>query len=100
MSQIQSRNLRLTRQQLDDELERTRIRCVNVTEYMVTLYPEDGRVVGMPTVWSPRLSDASEAERQTYEVIGQGAGLRWPDLEKYVSVRSLLLGRRSTERKS
>jgi hypothetical protein len=43
----------LTRRQLEDELERARIRRANVTAYMVTLYLEDGRVVGMPTVWSP-----------------------------------------------
>lgn len=28
---------------------------------------------------------------------GQGAGLHWPDLDEYVSVRSILLGRRSAE---
>lgn len=100
MSKSEQRNIRLTRQMLDDELERARIRRVNVTEDMVTLYLEDGRVVGMPTVWSPRLSDADEAERVNYDVIGHGTGLHWPDLDEYVSVRSILLGRRSAERSS
>lgn len=100
MSKSEQRNIRLTRQTLDDELERARIRRVNVTEDMVTLYLEDGRVVGMPTVWSPRLSDADEAERVNYDVIGHGTGLHWPDLDEYVSVRSILLGRRSAERSS
>jgi len=63
---------------------------------MLTLSLKDGRVLGMPTVWSPRLSQASEAERQNYEIIGHGAGLHWPDLDEYVSVRSILLGRQST----
>ena len=63
----------LTRQMLEDELDRARIRRVNVTEDMLTLYLEDGRVVGMPTVWSPRLSKASEAGRQNDEIIGHGA---------------------------
>lgn len=85
---------------LEDELERARIRRANVTEDMLMLYLEDGRMVGMPTVWSPRLSRASEAERQNYEVIGHGTGLHWPDLDEYVSVRSILLGRRSAERAS
>ena len=97
MSQTKPRNPRLTRRQLEDELERARISRVNVTEDMVTLYLEDGRVVGMPTVWSPRLTDASDAERQNYELIGHGAGLHWPDLDEYVSVRSILLGRRSAD---
>ena len=80
MSQTKPRESRLTRQMLEDELDRAHIRRVNVTANMFTLYPEDGRIVGMPTVWSSRLSTASEAERQNYEVIGHGAGLHWPDL--------------------
>ncbi|MFB6231382.1 MAG: DUF2442 domain-containing protein [Salinibacter sp.] len=100
MSQTNHRTSRLTRQMLEDELDRARIHRVNVTEDMLTLYLEDGRVLGMPTVWSPRLSQASEAERQNYEIIGHGAGLHWPDLDEYVSVRSILLGRRSAEHTS
>ena len=77
MSQTKQRKSRLTRQMLEDELERARIRRVNVTEDMVTQYLEDGRVLGMPTVCSPRLSEASEAECQNYGVIGHGMGLTW-----------------------
>lgn len=100
MSQTKPRKTRLTRKMLEDELERARIRRVNVTEDMLTLHLEDGRTVGMPIVWSPRLARASAAERQNYEVIGHGAGLHWPDLDEYVSVRSILLGRQSAERTS
>lgn len=98
MSQTKPRKTRLTRKMLEDELERARIRRVNVTEDMLTLYLEDGRTVGMPIVWSPRLALASAAEWQNYEVIGHGAGLHGPDLDEYVSVRSVLLGRQSAER--
>jgi len=82
---------------LEDELDRARIQHVKVSEDMLLLRLEDGRVVGMPTVWSPRLSQAAEAERQNYEIIGRGAGLHWPDLDEYVSVRSILLGRQAAE---
>ncbi len=82
---------------LEDELERARIRRVNVTDDMLMLYLEDGRTLGIPLVWFPRLVRASAAERQHYEVIGHGAGLHWPDLDEYVSVRSILLGRQSAE---
>lgn len=84
---------------LEDELDRARIRRVKVTPDMLTLYLEDGRVVGMPMVWSPRLSNASEAARQNFEIIGHGTGIHWPDLDEYVSVRSILLGRQSGERR-
>lgn len=100
MSQTAERKSRLTREMLEDELERARIRRANVTEDLLTLYLEDGRVVSMPTVWSPRLSKATEAERQNYEVIGHGSGIHWPDLDEYVSVRSILLGRKSAERQA
>lgn len=98
MSQTRPRKSRLTRRMFEDELDRARIRRGNVTADMLTLYLEDGRVVGMPPEWLPRLSKASEAERQNYELIGHGAGLHWPDLGEYVSVRSILLGRRSFEK--
>lgn len=85
---------------LENELDRARIRRVKMSEDALTLYLEDGRVVSMPIVWSPRLSKASEAERQNYEIVGHGAGLHWPDVDEYVSVRSILLGRRSAEHTS
>ena len=97
MSQTEQRKSRLTWQMLEDELDRAHIRRVNVTANMFTLYPEDGCIVGMPTVWSSRLSTASEAEQQNYEIIGHGTGLHWLDLDEYVSVRSILLGRQSAE---
>lgn len=86
MSQTKQRKPRLTRQILEDELDRARIRRVNVTEDMLTLYLKDEQVLGMPTVWSPCLSDVSEAERQNHEIIGHGVGAHWPDLDEYVSV--------------
>jgi len=78
---------------LEDELDRARIESVHIDADMLTLQLTDGRVLGMPLEWSPSLTDASESELQNYERIGHGSGLHWPDLDEYVSVRSLLLGR-------
>jgi hypothetical protein len=88
---------RLTRQMLEDELDCARIDRVEVTPERLLLYLTDGRLVGMPLAWSPRLARATEAERARYEVIGHGAGLHWPEVDAYVSVRSVLLGRQSGE---
>lgn len=85
----------LTRQMLEDELDRARIHRVGVAADMLMFYLEDGRLVGMPTAWSRRLSRASRTERQNYEIVGHGAGVHWPDLDEYISVRSILLGRQS-----
>lgn len=99
MSQKAQSEQRLTRRMLEDELERARIQQVSISEDMVTLGLEDGRVVGMPLVWSPRLMGASESERNNYELIANSTALYWPDLDEYVSLRSVLLGRRSVEGK-
>lgn len=85
-----------TRLALEDELDRARIESVHIDADMLTLQLTDGRVLGMPLAWSPPLTAASESELQNYERIGHGSGLHWPDLDEYVSVRSVLLGRRSS----
>lgn len=46
MSQTKHRNSRLTRQMLEDELDRVRIHRVNLTADMLTLSLEDGCVAG------------------------------------------------------
>jgi Protein of unknown function (DUF2442) len=36
-------------------------------------------------------------ERENYELIGDGEGIHWPELDEDVSVEGLLAGRRSAE---
>ncbi|PRY92950.1 uncharacterized protein DUF2442 [Hasllibacter halocynthiae] len=50
----------------------------------------DGRTVGVPLAWFPRLMAASPAEREAVEI---GAyGLHWEALDEDVSVQGLLAG--------
>ena len=52
---------------------------------------DDGRVLGVPLAWFPRLMDASPTEREAVEI---GAfGLHWEALDEDVSVEGLLAGR-------
>jgi len=51
----------------------------------------DGRVLGVPLVWFPRLLAAPAAEREAVEV--SAFGLHWPDLDEDVSVAGLLAGK-------
>jgi hypothetical protein len=39
----------------------------------------------------------SKAERENYELIGDGEGIHWPKLDEDISVEGLLAGRRSAE---
>jgi len=57
----------------------------------------DGRTVGAPLVWFPRLQHGTPKERRNYRLIGGGTGIHWPDLDEDISVEGLLAGRRSQE---
>ena len=60
----------------------------------------DGRTLGVPLAYFPRLLSASSAERANYVVSGGGAGLHWDDLDEDISVPALLLGIGDRTRKS
>lgn len=50
----------------------------------------DGRELGVPVVWFPRLAKATPAQREHWELIDQGFGIHWPDVDEDVSVLGLL----------
>jgi hypothetical protein len=58
---------------------------------------DDGRTLSVPLAWYPRLLAGSLQERENYELIGDGEGIHWPDLDEDVSIEGLLAGRRSAE---
>ena len=51
----------------------------------------DGRTIGVPLAWFPKLMRASAAEREAVEV--SPFGLHWEGLDEDVSVEGLLAGR-------
>lgn len=70
-----------------------RIRAVEVTDDRITAHLVDGRTISVPLAWSWRLASASPAERAQYEIIGDGAGVRWPAVDEDLSARGMLEGR-------
>ena len=52
----------------------------------------DGRTLTVPLVWFPRLADATLAQLRQYELLGDGEGIHWPELDEDLSVEGLLLG--------
>ena len=50
----------------------------------------DGRRVCVPLEWFPRLARATLDELQHYELLGDGQGIHWPELDEDVSVEGLL----------
>uniref|UniRef100_UPI003BB6AA9A DUF2442 domain-containing protein n=1 Tax=Endozoicomonas sp. ALC013 TaxID=3403076 RepID=UPI003BB6AA9A len=60
------------------------------SELIVTLL--DGRVIHIPIPWFPTLADATEKQRANWEVLGEGDGIYWPELDEDLSVEGLVKG--------
>jgi Protein of unknown function (DUF2442) len=69
-----------------------RVKEVSVSEELITFRLMDGRVVSVPLTWSWRLSEATPAQRNKFEIIGDGYGVHWPDVDEDLSVEGMLDG--------
>lgn len=69
-----------------------RVRTVEVTDELIVAHLVDGRRISVPLSWSWRLSEATPAQRDNYQIIGNGIGIHWPDVDEDISVRGMLVG--------
>jgi len=69
-----------------------RIDHMVVTDESITAHLVDGRVISVPLAWSWRLSDATPAQRANWQLIGDGHGVHWPDIDEDLSADGLLNG--------
>ena len=65
---------------------------VSVTDDELRVVLADGRALSVPLAWFPRLLHATAAERQRFELPGDGEGIHWPDVDEDLSVAGLLRG--------
>lgn len=70
----------------------SRIARVDVNDEMITAYLVDGRVISVPLAWSWRLSEATPAQRANWQLIGEGHGVHWPDVDEDISAEGMLRG--------
>ena len=70
---------------------------VVISEDAFTVDLTDGRSITVPLSWYPRLAHGSEKERSNWQLLGDGIGIHWPDLDEDISVEGLLAGRHSGE---
>ncbi len=78
-----------------------RIKRVQVTEDLITADLADGRTISVPLAWSWRLSEATPKQRANFEIIGDGLGVHWPEVDEDISAEGMLHGvpaRRSKQR--
>jgi hypothetical protein len=70
----------------------SRITRVEVTNETITAHLVDGRVISVPLAWSWRLSEATPAQRANWQLIGDGHGVHWPDIDEDISAEGMLTG--------
>ncbi len=68
------------------------IQDIRVTDDTITAHLTDGRTISVPLVWSWRLSEATLEQRSNYEIIGDGEGVHWPDIDEDISAEGMLYG--------
>ena len=69
-----------------------RIQRVDVSDETITAYLVDGRVISVPLVWSWRLSEATPKQRANWQLIGDGHGVHWSDVDEDISAEGMLNG--------
>ncbi len=65
------------------------IKCTDVS-LIVELV--DGRTISVPLVWFPRLAQATKKQLDNWELLGDGEGIHWPEVDEDLSINGLLVG--------
>lgn len=60
------------------------------TEDMFYVRLDDGRELGTPLEWFPKLRNASDEQRKNWRLIGNGTGIHWESLDEDLSVPKLI----------
>jgi pyruvate/2-oxoglutarate dehydrogenase complex dihydrolipoamide acyltransferase (E2) component len=69
-----------------------RIKDVRVTNDELVVAFVDGRTLSVPLVWYPHLLNATAEQRNDWQLIGDGEGVHWPQIDEDLSAAGLLRG--------
>ena len=67
---------------------------ISFTEDSLNVDLLDGRTISVPITWFPALSKATKSQRNNWELLGDGEGIHWPEIDEDLSVSGLLAGAR------
>ena len=81
------------------EIKEARAINLHITAETMTVELSDGRELSVPLSWFPRLVYGTQAERENWEMFGDGTSFHWPDLDEDIGVDGLIAGSRSGESK-
>jgi len=76
----------------------TSAKAVRFDENSMWVELSDGRTLGIPLAWFPRLLHAAPEQRQNFELSVNG--IHWNELDEDISVAGLLAGRGDATRSS
>ena len=74
------------------KLQEVRIKHIDISKDTITAQLMDGRTISVPLAWSWRLSEATPKQRENVEIIGDGHGVHWSDIDEDISAEGMLYG--------
>lgn len=72
--------------------------AVRFDEHTMWVELSDGRTLGVPLAWFPRLLQATPAQRESFEL--SRTGLHWENIDEDISIAGLLAGRGDLTRRT
>ena len=69
-----------------------RVRSVRSDDDALSVDLMDGRTITVPLAWYPKLLNATQAQRDAWEIAGAGYGIHWPEIDEDLSTEGLLRG--------
>ncbi|WP_332684744.1 DUF2442 domain-containing protein [Bosea sp. (in: a-proteobacteria)] len=73
--------------------DKVAIRNVHCDGTMLFVDLSDGRTLGTPLFWYPRLLNATAGQRASWQLLGGGTGVHWPEIDEDLSLEGMLAGR-------
>ncbi|QTA83484.1 DUF2442 [Desulfonema limicola] len=52
---------------------------------------DDGRIISTPMSWYKELQEASFKQLANYNLICNGTGIEWPDIDYHLSIESMMI---------
>lgn len=72
------------------EAERITAKTVEFQGEYMYVHLQDGRTIRVPVNTYPRLRNATQAQRDSWELIAQGTGIHWEEIDEDLSVSGLI----------
>ncbi len=67
--------------------------AVKTSRLFIHILLQDGRKLSVPLHWFPKLSHTTPEKRNNAQIICNGTGIHWPDVDEDISVTKLITGK-------